>query len=272
MITFGIVQGRLLASPHGELQWFPGEQWPKEFSLARDLGITFIELIAEREHNPNNPIWSSNGRELIMKTVENTGRSVYSTCNDFIINHRLIGKNSDTAIKQVFNYLSATEELGCKHAVIPLLEENNITNSNMMNFLDPLKAIAEVAKERNINILIESLLDAYHLREFIEKINEPNVACVYDTGNRALYKSDIAKEILHLDSLVKHVHIKDKNKHGINVLLGTGLVNFLDAFKALSQIDYAGPLVFETERGSNPILTAEFHMQFCNYYYDEAKR
>ena len=75
MNPFGIVQGRLLRSPPGELQWFPGEDWSKEFHIAKNLGISFIELIAEREYNPNNPLWSEEGRKEIkefLKKLEGT--------------------------------------------------------------------------------------------------------------------------------------------------------------------------------------------------------
>ena len=53
--VFGIVQGRLTPSPPGCLQWFPQERWENEFSLAGTLGISYIELIAEVQHNPDNP-------------------------------------------------------------------------------------------------------------------------------------------------------------------------------------------------------------------------
>ena len=46
MISFGVVQGRLVQSPNGELQCFPGNLWPDEFVIARENGIKFIELLA----------------------------------------------------------------------------------------------------------------------------------------------------------------------------------------------------------------------------------
>ena len=272
MITFGIVQGRLLASPPGELQWFPGEHWPKEFFLAKDLGISFIELLAEREHNSNNPLWLSSGREAIKNIAKNTGRSLYSTCTDFIINHGVVGKESDAVMRHVFDFLSATEELGCSVSILPFLEKSNLTAANMLNFLDPIKEIAKIGKEKNITIVLETLLEGPDLKELLEEIDAPNLGCVFDTGNRVVDNAYLGSEILLLDGWIKHVHIKDKIKDGTNVLLGTGLVDFLDVFKALNQIDYTGPCVFETTRGSDPVMTAEYHIQLCNFFNDEAKR
>ena len=61
-IRFGIVQGRLTQSPPGCLQWFPKEIWQQEFDIAKDIGVDYIELIAEVQHNPENPIWTDDGR------------------------------------------------------------------------------------------------------------------------------------------------------------------------------------------------------------------
>ena len=55
-IRFGMVQGRLTQSPPGCLQWFPNDHWKDEFIIASDLGIDYIELIAETKYNSNNPI------------------------------------------------------------------------------------------------------------------------------------------------------------------------------------------------------------------------
>ena len=57
-LKFGIIQGRLINSPPGCLQWFPQKEWRDEFQKASELGINFIELISEINHNPDNPIWT----------------------------------------------------------------------------------------------------------------------------------------------------------------------------------------------------------------------
>ena len=71
---FGMVQGRLTQSPPGCLQWFPQEDWRHEFSVAADIGINFIELIAEVQYNPENPIWTDDGIENIKQLVKDKER------------------------------------------------------------------------------------------------------------------------------------------------------------------------------------------------------
>jgi sugar phosphate isomerase/epimerase len=73
MRRFGVVQGRLISSPPGQLQWFPQERWEEEFEFARVLGFSYLELIAERQHNPQNPLWSDAGVQRILELNEENG-------------------------------------------------------------------------------------------------------------------------------------------------------------------------------------------------------
>ena len=61
--VLGASQGRVLASEDGNLQCFPQNSWRDEFFAASKLGLQFIELLVERQHNENNPFWSKEGRE-----------------------------------------------------------------------------------------------------------------------------------------------------------------------------------------------------------------
>jgi len=67
------------------------------------------------------------------------------------------------------------------------------------------------------------------------------------------------------------VHLKDKTSDGENVFLGTGLVNFKKVFQALNSINYDGPYVFETVRGSDPVNTARFNVRFAKFFIGEAQ-
>ena len=135
----------------------------------------------------------------------------------------------------------------------------------------PIKEVANIAKENNIQMVLETLLDSSALRKLLEEINQPHVGCVFDTGNRVVDNINLGDEISSLGGFIRHVHIKDKIKNGRNVLLGTGLVNFYDVFKSLNQIKYDGPLVFETTRGSDPKRTAIYHMEVCKFFNCESK-
>lgn len=272
MLDFGIVQGRLIQSPPNELQWFPGDKWFDEFVIAEKIGIKFIELLAEREFNKKNPLWSEKGRDEIKKASEKNNIKIYSTCTDYIINHGILGHEAELVKQNVKRFIDATAILKSSVVIFPLLEESNVTPENMLTFVQPIKKFAKYASEKNISIYLETLLKAEDLDLFLREIDQPNVYCVFDTGNRILESSDLSGEIKLLNNKIKHVHIKDKNSNGENVLLGTGKVNFYEIFQALSDINYSGPLVFETTRGSDPILTAKYQMNFCEFFYNEVQR
>jgi len=267
---FGIVQGRLTVPPAGHLQWFPQASWREEFAAAERIGIAFIELLTERDYNPGNPAWSSSGRDEIKAASRSTGRELYSICTDYIIDHPLLVDAGGETAAHVRKFLEAGAELGCKVAVFPLLERSNLTPASAGAMVPLIKGFARQAAKSGMLICIESLLDGTQLKAFLERVGEPNVKCVFDTGNRVLGNADLAPEMRLLGDWIAHVHIKDKNAAGQNVLLGTGKVNFAEVFTALKEIGYGGPLVFETTRGRDPLETARYHMATCNFFSREA--
>ena len=57
--------------------------------LAAELNLDYIELIAERSHNLQNPLWSDEGIEKIKSLAKQNGLSLFSFCNDYIIDNGL---------------------------------------------------------------------------------------------------------------------------------------------------------------------------------------
>jgi len=271
MRYFGIIQGRLTVPPAGQLQWFPQDSWQEEFLTAERIGIQFIELLTERQFNPDNPFWTEQGRAELKAVNEKTGRLIYSSCTDYIIDHSLLDDPAGKTREHVQKFLEASADLGCKVLVFPLLEQSNLNTSTMNAMIPIIRELGHQAAKSGMLICIESLLEGKHLKSFLEHINEPNVKCVFDTGNRVVENPDLALEIRLLGDWIAHLHIKDKNASGENVLLGNGHVNFAEVFKALQEIGYDGPLVFETTRGTDPVETVVFHMTTCNFFSHEAQ-
>jgi sugar phosphate isomerase/epimerase len=265
----GIVQGRLIRPPVEELQWFPQEYWEVEFFIARTIGINYIELIAERNYNSHNPIWSDTGIEKIKELVKRNDLSMYAFCNDYIIDHALV---SDLEVlEQNIRLLERGKLLGCKKLILPLFENSELNLDNSDNYIEILRTIANIAGECGIQVCLETILDGNQIITFLDKLNHHNVAVVYDTGNRIAFGHDLAGDIRLLGkNRIAHVHIKDKNSQNKNVLLGTGLVNFQSVFEALFDINYEGTYTFETQRGSDPIRTALYNIEVINFFYGEA--
>lgn len=261
--SFGIVQGRLSYSK--QLQEFPQNNWQNEFKDAKKIGFDFIEFLIEREHNSQNPFWSVNGNKEIDNLLDNNNLKKYSICLDYIINHSIIYDHK----KEVANYVNIFIENAIinkfKVIILPLLENNDINENNIDFYIKYLKKLSE--NYSDIIFCVETLLDSKNLLYLLSNINCDNLKCVFDTGNRVLLSENLNEDIFVLKDYIFHVHIKDKDKHGANVILNTGLVNFDSVLKSLKKINYKNPFVFETTRGEIPIKTAMQHMEFIKNKY-----
>ncbi|MDC6451922.1 sugar phosphate isomerase/epimerase, partial [Alphaproteobacteria bacterium] len=268
-IRFGMVQGRLTQSPPGCLQWFPQEKWQAEFNVASSIGIDYIELIAEVQHNAENPIWKDSGIEEIKKLVKVNGLTLHALCNDYIVEHQFL---LDDVIQQNITLINQGKKLGVEKYIMPFFESSELTKENMLDYIEPIKRVAKVADDKNILVCLETILTGEELIELLNLIDKPNVKAVYDTGNRVAFGHDLPGDIRLLSDNIAHVHIKDKNKHNENVLLGTGLVDFKSVFYALDDIKYEGPYTFETTRGTNPINTAKYNINLVNFFNNNAEK
>jgi sugar phosphate isomerase/epimerase len=141
--------------------------------------------------------------------------------------------------------------------------------NNYNDFIEPIRIIANACKNFDMILCLETILNGEELFILLEELNHENIKVVFDTGNRIAFGHNLYDDILKLDNKIEHVHIKDKNSNDENVLLGTGLVNFLDVFKALKKINYNKSYTFETNRGINPINTCKYNINFVNYFYSE---
>lgn len=265
-IQLGIVQGRLILGPTSQLQWFPQDYWEGEFFLANSLGIEYIELIAERKHNPNNPLWTNSRYERIIELASRNNLLLHSFCNDYVIDHTLF---ESEVLQQNLHLIERGALLGCKKYILPLFEKSELTVENLEQYKAPIIEIANKASDHGVTVCLETNLCAYELLKALDILNHPGISVVYDTGNRVALGHDLVDDIRILGNKITHVHIKDKNSRNENVLLGTGLVNFLEVFRALKEINYSGFYTFETHRGKNPLRTARHNINFVRFFQAE---
>jgi len=265
--VFGIVQGRLTPSPPGCLQWFPQAAWAEEFPFARQLGISYIELIAEVQHNPDNPIWSDDGIARIKELARENGLALHALCNDYTVEHTLPG--SAEVLRQSLDLVERGRLLGVEKLIMPLFDASELGPRNIGDYIGPLGDIADAANDAGMTTCLETILTGPELIGLFDRLDRSHVKAVYDTGNRVAFGHDLPGDIRLLGDRIAHVHIKDKNAANQNVLLGTGLVNFADVFAALHDIGYGGPYTFETQRGRDPLRTAAYNMKLVEFFHHE---
>lgn len=267
-MQLGIVQGRLIKSPPGCLQWFPQKDWESEFFLARSVGFNYIELVSERQHNAKNPIWLDSGIDRIKSLLEDNNLLLPTLCEDYIIDHSLL--EDESSENHLYEVIERGALLGVNKLILPLFEKSELNSKNIAIYAPVLRSISAFAEQYNILVCIETILNGAELVTLVELVDHENISCVFDTGNRIAFGHELAKDIVTLGNNIGHVHIKDKNKMNENVLLGSGLVNFKEVFEAFREIKYDGFYTFETFRGVDPVETAIFNMQFVKFFARES--
>lgn len=260
MTQFGISQGRLVKSENGSLQCFPQSYWMDEFHYAKQLGFDYIELLAESKININNPIWSSQGIQSINKLIDSNNLRLYSICDNYLLKH-LIGQ------KDTFDYLyhlcKQAQKLNLKVIVLPLQEMSNLTISNCDLYISFFKDLIKKIEYPKLILSFEITSNLSLLKYFFQSLNSTQCKFTYDSGNFSFKNIHFSiEDFIFLSQYLNHVHLKDKNDQGQNVLLGTGNVNFKSLLFTLKQINYEGSLTFETSRLDIPLNTAKNNLEF----------
>lgn len=259
----GIIQGRLTASG-GRLQAFPRGRWKEEFGVARDVGFDGIELIVERPSDPENPIWTDDGIAGLIAAMKETGVRALSLCDDRIMEAALLraGQEAEAFFATLADLVRRMARIGATRIVLPFLERASL-KADRAAFLAArgwLEKLVPIAEEAGVALMLENDLPTGMLKELVAATGGKAGVC-YDTGNRAFFGYDPA-EILELGDLVRHVHIKDKEPGGKNVMLGTGKVDFKAVFANLDAIGYDGPLILETCRGEEEVEAGKRNLAF----------
>lgn len=259
----GIIQGRLTASG-GRLQAFPHGKWKEEFGVANDVGFDGIELIVERPTDDANPIWHDDGIAGLKAAMQASGVRALSLCDDRIMEAALLreGPEAEAFFATLATLMRQMAKIGATRIVLPFLEQASL-KSDRDAFLAArgwLEKLVPIADETGVAVMLENDLPTDMLKELVSTTGGKIGVC-YDTGNRAYFGYDPA-EILELGGLIRHVHVKDKEPGGRNVMLGTGKADFKTVFANLDAIGYEGPLILETARGDEEIEAGKKNLAF----------
>jgi len=248
---FGIIQGRLSKPPNSYfLQYFP-PNWIDEINIAKRLKFGFIEFFKDRNINQFCPFFTNEGFKIVFDVLNLKNFESYSFCDDFFIKKNILKYKF---LKEYFENLSLNLSIiKIKLYVLPLYEKSNLHKKNFLKFFNSISLISNILKKKNIKLALETDLEVEFINFLFKKIKSKNVYLVYDTGNRVKNGIDQYKEILNLKKKILHIHIKDKNYLGKNVVLGKGIVDFHNIFLALKKINFKKNFVFETYREKNPL-------------------
>lgn len=248
----GFMQGRLSDQVNNLIQAFPTENWKKEFKIAREININFMEWTLDYDNLYINPIMTKEGRKEIKSLSEKYSIQIPSlTADCFMQKPFWKAKNAEMIfLQKVFKDVSkASSKLGIKYIVVPLVDNGSILNKeeekNLVNFLVKNK---KLFKDLNLQILFESDFKPKKLGEFIRKFPSHIFGINYDTGNSAAAGYDSSEEFYHYGTFIKNVHIKDRTKNGSTIALQKGDTDFEKVFFNLKIISYTGNFILQTAR------------------------
>jgi len=253
--SIGIMQSRLTPSKGRGIQFFPFDEWEKEFERSVEIGLNEIDFIFDRPNYEQNPLWSHAGISRVRDLISKTGVRVNSICADLFM--RLPPHNwpwTENASLCRFFLSSLTQSayrVGAKIVEIPLLVDSSLNAAHRRtNFIGFLNLCLSTARYFGVTLAIETDLSPKELLSLASVFNG-EVKLVYDIGNSASLGYDPAEEIEMLGGCIINVHIKDRTLGGGTVPLGTGAVDFDAVFSMLAKKSYKGSFIFQAARGED---------------------
>lgn len=274
MVSLGVMQGRLLPKYKGQYQAFPVDQWPEEFQIAADLGLSCIEFILDAGGFPKNPLMTSEGVRRIRSIVEESGVEVKSICADYFMSHPLHGvtesqKNESAEILKTL--ICHAGALGVKDIVIPCVDQSSLKSDPglMREFSEALKDVIPPAGEKGVRLCIEADLPPAVFRELIETIGSSVVRINYDSGNSASLGYSLKEEFETYGQWISSVHIKDRVRGGGPVVLGEGDVDFELFFNELRRIGFSGPLIMQAFRDDEGLEIFKQQLAWVKAYVEQ---
>ena len=124
------------------------------------------------------------------------------------------------------------------------------TKENRNNSIKAMQRLADYAADKGINIDLE-VVNRYETNimntgieglAFLDEVNRPNAFLHLDTYHMNIEEDGMQKSVLAAGDRLGYVHIGESHRG----YLGSGNVDFDSFFAALKQINYKGPITFES--------------------------
>lgn len=254
---FGIMQGRLLPKFKNRYQAHPLGYWKDEFTIAKEIGLSYIEFILDYNDYEKNPLMSDLGINEIEKIIQKTGIGVRSICADVFMEAPLHSENnsiSNTSKEILIKLIKNSKKLGVTDIVIPCVDQSTLVGErDQIRLVENLSEPIDLASRLKINLALETDLAPLSFLELLNKFENDIIKVNYDIGNSASLGFDVIEEFKLYGNRISDIHIKDRELRGGSVILGTGNANFKSFFEVFSTIDFKGPIVMQVYRDDEGI-------------------
>jgi len=253
--SIGIMQGRILPKYIDQLQVFPIDTWYEEFGVAKKIGFQHIELLWDNKQD------IKNAKGLIDSISTPSQLHALSMCIDSICDCTSL----EDILNEILDVINTFKNNTPTILVIPLLGKATINTTNRLKeFIDKLNMhqVISLIKKYNVKLALELDMSAIEVVGVLKLANPDLVGICLDSGNLWHYSDNPLDDMHILSDKIIHVHIKDRDKEGNNVLLGNGLVDFYAFFKTLENIEYSNIATLETKYFKNPLNEAERNLEY----------
>ena len=268
MNKIGIMQGRVLPERLDQLQIFPVSNWKDELIKIKEIGFDCVELLFDKELILETLLADVDDvKNLVIKrNNKDDGFAMQSICVDYLSLLSVLNPKTEFIFyDKIIKLIKTINNTTINILVIPFFDANSITSESDLHFVLEWveeRNLDEIASKSNIILTLELSLPAFQISSAFIKHSFNNIAICYDLGNARAAGYSPEEEIIMLNDLIAHVHIKDRKVNGPNVMLGDGNVDFAACFKSLKEISYDGQLILETVYETSPVAEAKKNLQF----------
>lgn len=259
MRSYGIMQGRLTPSKGRGIQFFPFDNWSREFELCSEIGFDEIEWIFDYDKYEENPLWTAEGIGRIKNIISSTGVNINSICFDYFMRrpfYKQSGIDQESVRQENVDFikhiLDAMVEIDATLLEIPMVDDSSVQNDDEKKLIvDFLQEILLLVDNTDVLVGCETDMSPEIFLGFLDEINHERIRANYDSGNSSGLGYDHEEEIHSLGRYVANVHIKDRVYKGTTVELGTGSADFDKLFCALNDIGYSGSIILQAARSED---------------------
>lgn len=263
----------------GTLESVLKSDWIDLFPIARSLGFDCVELGVRGDDYLRTELWSNEGLEALKARSEQAHIPIASICLHTFWKYTFADGNVSqrTTAKQIaFRAYDACRTLGAGVILVPLTNPLKLPPEQAVRRWSlETRAIADGAAKAGVKIALEVVggshaITGEEVMELLQAIDHPSVGVYFDFGNAMSLGSDPVKDIGILGDRIFQVHVKDPKRDRTPCYLGEGDVDLTGCVKALIDIDYNGPLIFETPALPRARDTAERNLKTLRQLIQEA--
>lgn len=244
--------------------------WIDVFPNAKALGYDGVELGIRGNTYRASELWTEEGIEALGQRADSAGIPIFSLCLHTFWQYSFADPdvaNRFMAKQIAFHAINACKALGIGTILIPVTNPLALSADEAAHrWAYECRAVAAQAAGMAIYIGLENVgrshvVTGEQMRELIEAVDNPYVGAYFDVGNAQMLGSNPVADIHCLGDRIVQVHIKDPRKDRTPCYVGEGDVDLTGCLKALAEVDYRGPLVFETPPLEDAASTAERNLR-----------